>query len=90
MPKARSVAEVNLLSAALEGLEAQRQRLEEQIKKVQAMLGARGKGKPAAGATKAPAEASPRGGLSAAGRRRISLAQKRRWAEYRRKVARAA
>jgi hypothetical protein len=79
----------SLLTAALEGLELQKQRIDEQIQEVRSLLGntpAR-RGRPPASknssstsngsATKRPAR------LSAAARKRIAAAQKRRWAEYR-------
>ncbi len=87
MPKGRTSAVANqeLLSAALEGLEAQKKRIEEQIRQVQAMLGHR-RGRPAAAeAAAGPAapKATRKRKLSPAARKRIAAAQKRRWAEYR-------
>ncbi len=73
-----------ILSAALEGLELQKQRIEDQIRQVRALLG-----KPAgrmAQATGQGSKPSARRELSEAARRRISLAQKKRWAEYRKKA----
>ena len=89
MPRpAKRIKDQALLNAALQGLELQKQRIEEQIQQVKGMLGAR---KPrAAAAPKAVAKAGGRKPLSAAARRRISLAQKRRWAAYRQKAAAAA
>jgi hypothetical protein len=85
----RSVEDTSLLNAALEGLEAQKQRLEEQIQRVRAMLGGRRKANIGAGG-EAPNERTGRKRqLSAAARKRIAMAQKRRWAEYRRKSASA-
>jgi hypothetical protein len=78
----------SLLEAALEGLELQRQRIDEQIREVRSLLGKgttrRGR-PPAAPAASAGGSAVKRGGgrLSAAARKRIAAAQKRRWAEYR-------
>lgn len=84
MPRGKSLNR-ELLSAALEGLEAQKRRIGEQISQVEAMLGRRRGRKPAA----EPAEARPsrRRKLSPAARKRIAAAQKRRWAEYRKKTA---
>ena len=83
MPRGKkSIADAALLAAALEGLEAQKQRLEEQIGQVRALLGKRAR--PAAVST-GGAVASKKKPLSAAARRRISVAQKKRWAEYRKK-----
>jgi hypothetical protein len=72
-----------LLSAALVGLEAQKKKVEEQIREVEAMLGRR-PAKPASTETAASSKpASGRRKLSPAARKRIAAAQKRRWAEYR-------
>jgi len=81
MPRtARTVRNHSLLTAALEGLELQRQRIDEQIQEVRALLGT-GTGRrgrpPGTGKKRGP------GRLSAAARKRIAAAQKRRWAEYR-------
>lgn len=78
-----------LLAAALEGLELQKARVEEQIDEVRRVLanGATARQiavKPAAKAA-APKE-SNRKPLSAAARKRISAAQKRRWAAYRKQT----
>lgn len=78
----------NFLQAALEGLQLQKQRIEEQIAQVRSLLGQRGPHKVAASA---PAETpKTRRPLSAAARKRIAAAQKKRWAAYRKKNAAAA
>jgi hypothetical protein len=95
MPRGvRTVTNDSLLSAALEGLEAQKARIEEQIRQVRSMLGRRGPGRRPAAAAAAPAAERPaaaagggRRQLSPAARKRIAAAQKRRWAEYRKKTA---
>lgn len=64
----------DILMAALEGLEAQRARIEQQIAEVQALL------------VDAPEEAPARPvkhNLSRDGRARIAEAQKKRWTEFR-------
>jgi hypothetical protein len=86
MPRVRgSVVDHSLLNAALEGLELQKQRIEEQIRDVRARLGKRtaGRGRPPANS------ATNRTGrtLSEGARKRIGAAQKRRWAEYRKASA---
>lgn len=83
-----TVKDPGFLLAALEGLEAQRQRIEDQIRQVQAMLGRR-KGRPPAASKPAEKPAGKRQ-LSPAAKRRIAAAQKRRWAEYRKRKAAAA
>jgi len=85
MPRtATTVQNHSLLAAALEGLELQRQRIDEQIKEVRSLLG-RAPGRrgrpPGTGRKRGP------GRLSAAARKRIAAAQKRRWAEYRKSVS---
>jgi hypothetical protein len=80
MPKQNLNPEI--LAAALQGLEAQRARLDVHIAEARRMLGARTQ-EPAA-AAKAP---RPRRRLSAAALKRIVKAQKKRWADYHRKKA---
>ena len=83
----------SLLEAALEGLELQKARIEDQIRNVRRMLGGKPGSAPAAiapVATAAPASTSAaprRRELSAAARERIAAAQKRRWAAFRKKSA---
>jgi len=70
----------NILNAALEGLELQKARLEAQIAEVRTRL----RQPRATGISSAPAATAakkPRS-MSAAARRRISDAQKKRWAAY--------
>lgn len=95
MPLPRKNAQnETLLQAALEGLDLQRQKIEENIAHVRSMLGAgeKRRGRPPGKRTahKAAAASNGAGGrrtLSASAKRRISAAQKRRWAEYRKKSA---
>jgi hypothetical protein len=78
----------SLLTAALEGLELQKQRIDEQIQEVRSLLGktpAR-RGRPPGSTNGGSANNGPtakRARLSASARKRIAAAQKRRWAEYR-------
>jgi hypothetical protein len=74
----------SLLTAALEGLELQKQRIDEQIREVRGLLGkspAR-RGRPSGSAASSGAKRA-RGPLSSAARKKIAAAQKRRWAKYR-------
>jgi hypothetical protein len=88
MPKVKSsVPSQELLNAALQGLEAQRGRIDDQIREVRAMLGQR-RGRPplsdsASTSADAQVKTTSKRQLSPAARRRIAAAQKRRWAEYR-------
>jgi hypothetical protein len=89
MPRTKSVNDRALLEAALEGLELQKRRIDEQISEVRARLG--GNRRSAAGVA---GEGSPkrgrRGGrrtLSAEARKRIAEAQRKRWAAFHKKSA---
>ena len=81
----KSVSDAALLRAALEGLELQRQRVDDQIRQVKKRLGVRaGAQADSLGLSTAKAGRKRRK-LSAGARKRIADAQKRRWAEYRKK-----
>jgi hypothetical protein len=77
-----------LLEAALEGLELQRQRIDEQIRQVKGLLGRRGS-TAVSRSTEPSGDAEPakRRKLSSAARKRIAAAQKKRWADYRKNAA---
>lgn len=93
MPRIANMQDYSLLTAALEGLELQKQRIDEQIREVRVLLGksAGRRGRPPGSKNGGPqAHATPatkRSRLSPAARRRIAAAQKRRWAEYRKSAA---
>jgi hypothetical protein len=74
-----------LLAAALEGLQLQKLRIEEQIRHVRLMLG-KSNGKRVRASGPVNKKTGP-GRLSTAARKRIGAAQKRRWAEYRKSSA---
>ncbi len=78
------IGDKELLNAALEGLEAQRGRIEEQIREVTARLNELS-GPKQAPAAKKPRAKKKRRPLSAEARKRIALAQKKRWAAFRKK-----
>ncbi|MCC6365889.1 MAG: hypothetical protein IT165_20425 [Bryobacterales bacterium] len=79
----KTVQDHTFLAAALEGLELQKQRIDEQIRQVRAMLGRRGPALAAAGAPAATEKRARKRMLSSAARERIAAAQKKRWAEFR-------
>jgi hypothetical protein len=86
MPRpAKAIRDESLLAAALEGLELQKRRIDDQIQEVRLLLGKstgrRGR-PPASNQTGSNHKRGP-GRMSAAARKRIAAAQKRRWAEYR-------
>jgi len=77
-----------MLEMALIGYEHERERIGGKIEELHAQL----KGKPAATAKAATPAAKPGKGkrvLSPAARKRIAAAQKKRWAEHRKKLAAA-
>ena len=82
MPRTNSIRNHALLTAALEGLELQKKRIDEQIQEVRTLLGRGKRGRPSE-----PNHQRGAGRLSPAARRRIAAAQKRRWAEYRKSAA---
>jgi hypothetical protein len=87
MPRtAKGIKDISLLAAALEGLELQKRRLDDQIQEVRLLLG-KGTGRRG----RPPGSSSKRGPgrMSAAARKRIAAAQKRRWAEYRKSAGKA-
>jgi hypothetical protein len=87
MPRTqKAIRDESLLSAALEGLELQRRRIEEQIQEVRLLLG---KGAGRRGRPPGPGHKRGPGRMSEAARRRIGAAQKRRWAEYRKATTKA-
>ena len=60
-----------IIDAAIEGFESQKRRIDEQIAELRALRN---------GQTAATTEAPKKGGMSAAGRRAIAEAQRKRWA----------
>lgn len=88
MPKFSAAPSREILEAALHGLEAQRQKLDEQIVQVRSMLGRRA-GRPAKSASQSgsASTAGRKRVLSAEARKRIAAAQKKRWAAFRKSHA---
>jgi len=90
MAKTFATPNREILEAALQGLEAQRQRLDEQISQVRSMMGQRAprssKGATAEASSNAASTSSrerKRRILSPEARKRIAAAQKKRWATFR-------
>jgi hypothetical protein len=87
MQRTSTTPSKEILEAALQGLEAQKQKLEDQISQVRGLLGRR-PGRPAKNsrpvvASAEPAAVRPKRVLSAEARKRIAAAQKKRWAAFR-------
>ena len=86
MARTGNFVDNSIYQAALEGLELQKKRIEDQIGQVREMLA--GKTKPAtsvAAATEPASEKPKKRKLSKAAKDRISAAQKKRWDAYREK-----
>lgn len=77
-----TLSDPEILQAALEGLKAQRTRLETQISAIEAALGSR-RVRPANSAKAAATAPRAKRKMSAAARKRIAEAQRERWARYR-------
>jgi hypothetical protein len=80
-----------ILEAALQGLEAQKQKLDEQIAQVRSLMGRR-VGRPPKGAASVSTASHSGAGrkkrvLSPEARKRIAAAQKKRWASFRKSQA---
>ncbi len=75
------------LQMALVGYEIERQKIDERIREIRALLGGRRVPLPSAMASGAAVSQPRKRNLSPAARKRIADAQKRRWAEHRRKAA---
>ena len=93
MAKTSASPNHEILEAALQGLEAQRQKLDEQIAQVRSMMGRRA-GRPSksahsrnGGVETGRARQGKRRSLSAEARKRIAAAQKKRWADFRKNQA---
>lgn len=88
MARGRSIEDLTTLQMALVGYQIEKQRIESKINELQGLL----KGKRTAVTSGAGGEvAAPRKReLSEAARKRIAMAQKRRWAEHRKRAAQAA
>jgi hypothetical protein len=89
MARGKSVGDVTTLEMALVGFQIERQKIDDKIREIQALL--KGKKPAAASAGAAPEKAAKvKRVLSPAARRRIAAAQKKRWAEHRKRLAQKA
>ena len=87
MARGKSTEDLSTLQMALVGYEIEKQKIADKISEIQAKL----KGKTVTSkATAEPKEASVKRVLSPAARWRIAAAQKKRWAEHRKRIAQAA
>ena len=83
----KTILDQTFLAAALEGLTLQKARLEEQIRQVKTMMG---KAPRQTNETQAGSSKPRKRTLSTAARKSIALAQKKRWAAFRKQKDKAA
>lgn len=88
MARGRNTQDSTTLQMALVGYELEKQKIEDKIRQIQAQLKGKRVALPSGTVTKGAA--GRRRVLSPAARRRIAAAQKKRWAEHRKRVAQAA
>jgi len=88
MAKSTAGPSSEILAAALQGLEAQREKLDQQISQVRALIGRR-PGRPGGGLDHSAGSpvARKKRILTPEARKRIAAAQKRRWAALRKSQA---
>jgi hypothetical protein len=87
MARSKSVGDLSTLQMALVGYQIEQKKIDDKIREIQAQL----KGQhvsSAAASTEKPARTKRQ--LSPAARRRIAAAQKKRWAEHRKRLAQTA
>jgi hypothetical protein len=83
MPRGKSNEDPVMLQMALVGYQHEREKIDAKISELQARL----KGQPAPVKSAAVKSKGGKRVMSAAARKRIALAQKKRWAEHRKKTA---
>ena len=90
MPRGRSSQDITTLQMALVGYQIERQKIYDKIRELESQLKGR-RGLSASDGRGPAAKKGPRTKrvLSAAARRRIAAAQKKRWAEHRKRLAQA-
>jgi hypothetical protein len=83
MPRGKRNEDLVMLQMALIGYQHEKQKIDEKIHEIEARL----KGKGSAPATAAAKPGGVKRVLSASARKRIGAAQKKRWAEHRKRLA---
>jgi hypothetical protein len=86
MARGKTADDLATLEMALVGYQIERQKLEDKIRQIQAQLKGKHVAIPSAAASR---KTGVKRVLSADARRRIAAAQKKRWAEHRKRVAQA-
>lgn len=85
MPRGKSSEDLHTLQMALVGYQMERQKIDEKIREIQSRLGGRRAAMPAPAGGGAAKKVVKRV-LSPEARKRIAAAQKKRWAEHRKKL----
>jgi cell division septum initiation protein DivIVA len=85
MARGRSTADLTTLQMALVGYQYEKQKIEDRIREIQAQL--KGKHVAVSSTVGDKKTAGVKRVLSPAARKRIAAAQKKRWAEHRKRVA---
>ncbi len=89
MARGKNVEDLTTLQMALVGYQIEKEKIDARIREIEAQL--KGKRPAATTATSAPEKpAGVKRVLSPAARKRIAAAQKKRWAEHRKRAAQAA
>jgi hypothetical protein len=88
MARGKLTEDTSTLQMALVGYQIEKEKIEAKISEIQAQL--KGKRTPVSAGAAKPEPAAGKRYLSPAARKRIALAQKKRWAEHRKKAAQAA
>jgi hypothetical protein len=88
MARGRTTSDPATLAMALVGYELEKQKIDEKVRQIRAQLGGRVSGIATTNSASAKAAGTgPRRTLSASARKRIGAAQRKRWAEHRKKLA---
>ncbi len=87
MAQGRNLDDIATLQMALVGYQLERQKIDEKIRELQARVGGKSSAGSSASTAKKPGVKRV---LSEAARKRIAAAQRKRWAEHRKRVAAAA
>jgi hypothetical protein len=88
MARGKLTEDTSTLQMALVGYQIEKEKIEAKISAIQAQL--KGKRSPVSSTAAEKPESSGKRFLSPAARKRIAMAQKKRWAEHRKRAAQAA
>ncbi|MCU1233443.1 MAG: hypothetical protein JWP63_1410 [Candidatus Solibacter sp.] len=87
MARGKLTQDTSTLQMALVGYQIEKEKIEAKIKEIQAQL--KGKHAPVSASSAEKPETAGKRFLSPAARKRIAMAQKKRWAEHRKRAAQA-